>query len=122
MNRILILAIIALLCSACDGGIEEHSSIRVEERLDPAPYIGLYRLEPSAGMRVKLNGDGTAEVFDPSGKRLHTGRFRSGSRTLRIYLEESQSPFAVFLIQNRVASGWRGRWGEEIKILYPGSL
>jgi len=110
---------------ACQPGCKkEKPSSGAETEKENVPYsvyTGTYRIEPTAGDVLQLNPDGSATVKERGGKVVLSGHYIPGKYTLRLFFQSEKEPDAVFLLSTYDENGWRGRWGEDIKILYRNS-
>ena len=89
-----------------------------ENAVDPRPFVGMYSMEPTAGQTLSLDQNGRASVYDLDGSVILDGRFITGTATLKIFFSGTGRPDAVFLLNDYTKEEWRGRWGNEIKILH----
>ena len=118
LNKFLsIFLIVFLLLPYCTK--ENDTEVETfENEVDTTPYQGTYRIEPTAGKTLFLDLNGRVIVNDNDGSVLQEGRYSTGKATLRIFFNEKTKPDAVFLLDDYTENGWRGRWGEDMKILY----
>ncbi|MCB1139512.1 MAG: hypothetical protein KDK23_12180 [Leptospiraceae bacterium] len=88
-----------------------------EVHRDPGKYAGTYVLLPAVNPEtIILKPDGTAIRQPEKGKR-EIGFVRRDSRMLRIYLQDSQRPVGLFLLEDFDPNDWRGVWDNTTRIL-----
>jgi len=110
---VLLFFMIFLTCSE-----DKQPETEIETSADLLLYSGSYSLEPTTGKTLQLENNGSAFLFDQDGRLLQEGNFKAGSATLRIFFSNSSAPDAVYLLDDFTKDGWRGRWGEDMMILY----
>jgi len=117
INISAILMLVLLFQPGCSK--ENETEVETfENEIDTTPYQGTYRIEPTAGKTLFLDLNGRVIVNDNDGSVIQEGRYSTGKATLRIFFNGNSKPDAVFLLDDYTENGWRGRWGEDMKILY----
>lgn len=88
-----------------------------EVHRDPGKYAGTYVLLPAVNPEIViLKPDGTA-ILQPEHGKKEIGFVRRDSRMLRIYLQDSQRPVGLFLLEDFKPDDWRGVWDNTTRIL-----